>query len=189
MAKFPKGFAFSLIKLWRKQRLAGYGLFTINDHVEWKKKRKIYDPLFGRNHIYSLLTPFNKVSKEFLIDELKSQADGTTSVDMKKIFSFITLQIINIVAFGMDLFNDEYVTSLIRPNDLLFLVNNSLEGVMIEFNNPFISVSLFLNLFACVMCTVAKIIKFTVPILHIGKSLLSSHEILYIRIFLFSLVL
>jgi cytochrome P450 len=139
MAKFPKGFAFSLIKLWRKQRLAGYGLFTINDHVEWKKKRKIYDPLFGRNHIYSLLTPFNKVSKEFLIDELKSQADGTTSVDMKKIFSFITLQIINIVAFGMDLFNDEYVTSLIRPNDLLFLVNNTLEGVVIEFNNPFIS--------------------------------------------------
>ena len=50
------------------------------------------------SHLNSLVPVFNKVTKEHLIDNLRSRADGETVVDMLKEFGNATLQMISIVS-------------------------------------------------------------------------------------------
>ena len=97
---------------------------------------------------------FNKVATEHLIDNLRTRADGKTVVDMRKEFGSTTLQVISWVcvlytssfmwydaqfvqvAFGMDFSQDPYVQSLAGDKGLLFLLSNTLEGMMKSFRNP-----------------------------------------------------
>ena len=49
------------------------------------------------SHLDTLVPQFNKVAREFLIDNLRERADGKTVVDMWNEFGKTTLQVISVV--------------------------------------------------------------------------------------------
>ncbi len=104
---------FSLLSFFLSCRFVGKSILTIESYEEWKDRRKNYDPSFSRRSACSwlyyyydriiiirslddLIPQFNKVINKYLVKNLKDSIDsGKTIVDMKSLFSKVTLEVIS----------------------------------------------------------------------------------------------
>uniref|UniRef100_A0A3P9MKA4 Cholesterol 24-hydroxylase n=1 Tax=Oryzias latipes TaxID=8090 RepID=A0A3P9MKA4_ORYLA len=84
------------------QRFLGNGLVTARDHEMWYKQRRIMDPAFSSLYLRGLMGTFNETAEK-LMERLSEIADNNMEANMLHLVNCVTLDVINKVAFGVDL--------------------------------------------------------------------------------------
>ncbi|XP_059504877.1 cholesterol 24-hydroxylase-like isoform X2 [Stegostoma tigrinum] len=102
-SKYPKDpYTYDLLFTLFGKRFLGRGLLTDTNHRHWYMQRRVMDPSFSHSHLVGFMDVFNEKA-EHLMEKFGEMADGETPVGIHSMLNSVTLEVILMVAFGMQL--------------------------------------------------------------------------------------